>query len=141
MSRPWMRTSMSTGLQTAFSVSGYTRPGGRPLWNDDFGTMFPFKDGSVTALSAAVHVLTHSVNGTITLQARVLGDVTPDVIASTTSPTITGTGVIEFSELWDPGTNPFELFTTLGIGLYLLIDSGTFTFKPIATVELDFDAP
>jgi len=85
-------------------------------------------------------ITSHATNGTVTIEVHWIepGSGAAVVKTTSTSPTITGNGTYSWSMTQDPG---IDTVTYAGIAVYAKLDSGSFTFKPIASVELDFDAP
>ena len=141
---PFMRHTLDSSHQVAMTASAYLRGPGRCVWNaptaaTKLSTHFPYAF-SITGVSATMLVTAHSSTGTVTIEVHWIepGSSAAVVKTTTTSPSITGNGTYSWSMTQNPG---IDTVTYAGIALYAKLDSGAFTFKAIASAELDFDAP
>jgi len=149
---PFLRHNLDGSHQTSQNASHYLRPAGRPDWRNDtstpfqrLGTAFPYA-GSLTGISATIQVLTHTTTSTIDIEVHQIsaGTGAATVVASATSPSLTGTGIFEFSWTQDPGVDTWAAgsdFSRPTFAIY--VNFGTFagSVKVIGTAELTFDAP
>ena len=135
-----MRVILDAGHQSTLSASTYLRAAGAVDYGTDMGTPM-MRSGSIVAVTATATISGHSGNGTLTIEVRKnhlgAGGV---LVFSATSPTITGNGTISWSASQDPGVDTF-IADEDKIQLRMVKDSGTYSFIPIATCELEINEP